>query len=301
MSLEAAVLDSGYKQIARGLYLEGLAFDAGRDMVWYSDVIAGGVHGVGIDGTPRFHLNQDRMWTGGVMMNQDGAVLSSGPGGIMWNKPEEGSSGWLVKDYEGAPLMGVNEMVSDANGGIYFGTIDVEKIATGGQPDPSSIFHLTNGWKLTQIAEPLGFANGIMLSADGRQLYCNSTFDGTYSIAVGGDGGFGERVRLLEKPDCDGMALDGDGNLLITGFKSGRIVRVAPDGSMLGAFETPAAAVTQLRFGGTDMRDVYLACVPIDAGESLKAGDKPTEERSFLLRGRVEKPGLPLAPANFDI
>jgi hypothetical protein len=31
--------------IAKGLYLEGLAVDYARDVVWYSDVIAGGVHG----------------------------------------------------------------------------------------------------------------------------------------------------------------------------------------------------------------------------------------------------------------
>jgi hypothetical protein len=39
------------------------------------------------DGTEVATFNPDRMWTGGIMMNEDGAVLSSGEGGIMWNHP----------------------------------------------------------------------------------------------------------------------------------------------------------------------------------------------------------------------
>ena len=48
------------------------------------------------DGTKVGSFNEGRMWTGGVMMNADGAVLSSGEGGIMWNDPDSDKSGWLL-------------------------------------------------------------------------------------------------------------------------------------------------------------------------------------------------------------
>ena len=35
-----------YVALAEGIYLEGLAVDHARDVIWYSDVIAGGIHGV---------------------------------------------------------------------------------------------------------------------------------------------------------------------------------------------------------------------------------------------------------------
>src|SRR5215211_2943745 len=89
-----------FKKIASGLYLEGLAVDNARDVIWYSDVIAGGIHGVTPDGTKVGSFNEARMWTGGVMINSDGAVLSSGEGGIMWNHPDTGRSGWLLQELD---------------------------------------------------------------------------------------------------------------------------------------------------------------------------------------------------------
>ena len=47
------------------------------------------------------------------MMNEDGAVLSSGVGGIMWNHPDTGRSGWLIREIGGNPVNGINEMKSD--------------------------------------------------------------------------------------------------------------------------------------------------------------------------------------------
>ena len=65
---------SGFEKIASGIYIEGLAVDYRRDIIWYSDVIKGGIHGVRPDGTKVTSFNEDRMWTGGVYMNEDGSV-----------------------------------------------------------------------------------------------------------------------------------------------------------------------------------------------------------------------------------
>jgi len=86
-----------FEKVASGIYLEGLAVDDKRNVVWYSDVIGGGVHGLKPDGGI-VSFNAGRMWTGGVLVNEDGSVLSSGPGGIMWNNPDTGKSGWLLQE-----------------------------------------------------------------------------------------------------------------------------------------------------------------------------------------------------------
>src|ERR1041384_4042326 len=79
---------AAFEKVASGIYLEGLAIDYRRDVIWYSDVIAGGIHGVKPDGTKVATFNEGRMWTGGIMVNDDGSVLSTGEGGIMWNNPD---------------------------------------------------------------------------------------------------------------------------------------------------------------------------------------------------------------------
>jgi sugar lactone lactonase YvrE len=286
--------------IAKGLYLEGLAVDYASGIVWYSDVIAGGIHGVKPDGS-LISFNRDRKWTGGILLNADGSVLSSGAGGIMWNNPRTGRSGWLIDKLNGAPINGINEMMPDGTGGIYFGTVDIERIERGEPTRPAKLYRLTVDGEIRLAADGLGFANGIMLSADGKHLYYNDTFDSTYVFDVLPDLSLANRRRLLDKKDCDGMALDVEGNLWITGFRSNEITRVRPDGTLLPSILTPAGAITQIRFGGPDMCDFYFTCVPADGGDSLAVGVQPTEERSYLYRARSQVPGMPIRPAHFRL
>jgi sugar lactone lactonase YvrE len=289
-----------FTPLAKGLYLEGLAVDSARDIVWYSDVIAGGIHGVRPDATI-ISFNTDRMWTGGIMLNEDGAVLSTGAGGILWNHPESGRSGWLLSEIDSKPINGINEMAPDGAGGIYFGTVDLERIQRGEPTRPAALYRLTVDREVIPVADNLGFVNGIMLSPDGQHLYYNDTFDSTYVFDVLPDRSLANRRRLLQKEDCDGMALDAEGNLWITGFRSSELTRVRRDGTPLEGVPTPAGAVTQVRFGGSDMRDIYITCVPADGGDSLKVGVQPTQKRSVLYRGRADVPGMRIAPARFTL
>ncbi len=289
-----------FAKLASGIYLEGLAVDYRRNTVWYSDVIAGGVHGLLADGRVE-SFNLDRKWTGGVMLNDDGAVLSSGAGGIMWNNPDTGRSGWLLDEIDGKPISGINEMAPDGTGGIIFGTCDIEMIARGEAPRPSAIYRLTVDGDVILLAPDIGFCNGIMLSRNRDQFYCNNTFACTYIFDVTPDLALTNRRVLLEKQDCDGMALDADGNIWITGFQTGHLTRLRPDGTALPPIETPASAVTQVRFGGPDMRDIYINTVPADGGENLKNGVPLSGRNSFLYRGRSKVPGLPIAPAGFRL
>jgi sugar lactone lactonase YvrE len=290
----------GFEQVARGIYLEGLAVDYERNVVWYSDPVAGGIFGVYPDGkTQSFDL--DRQWTGGIMLNADGAVLSSGPGGIRWNNPETGKSGWLLSEIDGKPINGVNEMMPDGAGGFYFGTNDIEMIIAGQPTRPTALYRLTLDRKVIPLADGIGFTNGIMLSPDGKRLYCNDTFASTYVFDVQPDLTLANKRLLVEKEDCDGMALDVEGNLWITGYQSSALTRARPDGTLLAPYQTPGGGVSQVRFGGADMRDVYITTVPGDAGETLKVGGVLTEKNSILCRGRSDVPGLPIAKARFDL
>lgn len=291
----------GYEPVARGLYLEGLAIDLERGVVWYSDVIAGGIHGLYPDGGTR-SFNPERMWTGGVMVNEDGCVLSTGAGGIMWNDPETGTSGWLLNEIDGKPINGINEMVPDGEGGIFFGTNDIEMVLAGKPSRPTELYRLTADREVIKLAEGLNFTNGIMFDPARRRFYCNDSFVATYVFDVEPDLTLSNRRVLLDKVDADGMALDAEGDIWITGFRSGEIVRVRPDGSSPPPVPNPGgAAVTQVRFGGADLRDVYINTVPIDAGDRLAVGELPTEKTSVLYRGRSRIPGMPIPPARFKL
>jgi sugar lactone lactonase YvrE len=241
------------------------------------------------------------MWTGGILLNADGKVLSSGQHGIVWNDPATGASDWLVDSIAGAPINGVNEMIPDGEGGIVFGTSDMDAIVAGTTPQPVGLYRLTREREVIPLAEGIGFTNGLAYDPARQRLYCNDTFHATLAFDVGDDWALtGQRV-LLEKEDCDGMALDAEGNVWVTGFRSQFIERVAPDGSLLSRIETPEGSVTQVRFGGGDARDFYLTVVPADGGDTLKQGGQITEERSHLYRGRSEVPGVLIGTSGFTL
>lgn len=289
-----------FEKVASGIYLEGLAVDYDRNIVWYSDVIAGGIHGLMPDGRT-LSFNEGRMWTGGIMVNEDGSVLSTGEGGIMWNNPETGRSGWLLDRIDGQPINGINEMVPDGTGGIYFGTNDIEMVIKGEQTRPTSLYRLTVDGEVIKLADGINFSNGIMVDLTRRQFYCNDTFACTWVFDVQDDLSLTNKRMFLEKEDVDGMALDCQGNVWITGFRSNYLTRLQPDGTPLPSVETPAGSITQIRFGGADMRDFYINSVPADGGDSLKDGVPLTQNNSHMYRGRSEVAGMRIQPARFRL
>lgn len=288
-----------YEPIANGLYLEGLAVDHERDIIWYSDVIGGGIHGIKPDGTQVGSFNEGRMWTGGIAINADGSVLSTGQGGIMWNNPDTGGSGWLIDEIDGVPINGINEMAPDGEGGMFFGTNDIEMIIEGKDVRPSTLYRLTADRKLIKLVDGIGFTNGIAYDRPGKRFHCNDTFRRTWTWDVTPDLTLVNQRVLFEKEDCDGMALDAEGNVWITGFRSQYLERIRPDGSALPRIETPKGSITQVRFAGPDLRDFYINTVPADGGDTLKEGGAITQRNSILYRGRSVTPGRTIEPTRF--
>lgn len=292
---------SHFEQIAEGVYLEGLSVDHKRDVIWYSDVIKGGIHGVTPEGKHVGSFNEGRMWTGGVMMNDDGSVLSTGQGGIMWNNPDTGKSGWLLNELEGRAINGINEMWPDGKGGIYFGTNDIEMIIEAKDTRPTAIYRLTVDRKVIKLAEDVYFSNGIAFDPGRKRFYCSDTFRTSWVWDVRPDLSLDNRRVLFAKEDCDGMALDAEGNVWITGFRSaGTITRVTSEGKELSPVKTPDGCTTQVRFGGADRRDLYINVVPGDGGDSLKEG-KPLSGGSYLYRGRADVAGILVESASFKL
>ncbi|CAN7599617.1 SMP-30/gluconolactonase/LRE family protein [Phenylobacterium sp. LjRoot225] len=290
----------GYEVVCRGVYLEGLCADAG--VVWVSDPIRGGIRQVTSDGAIKAWLPEKR-WVGGLLLNADGKVLISGEGGVIWLDGATGASGLLVDKVDGRPLPGVNEMVATHDGGIYFGSLDAAAIIGGEAPGPASIYRMDVDGGVREVCGGLKFSNGVGVSPDGRRLYHNETFVGVSAYDILPDGSLGPATFLLDKPDCDcdGLAVDADGVVWITGFATSAITCLHPDGALKGLVEFPGGGATNVRFGGPDRRDLYVTSVAAGAADKLKAGIWPTVEESVLYRGRSDVPGLAYRPADFQL
>jgi len=279
-----------FTELHRGFYLEGLLIDG--DNLWFTDVVLGGVHNL----TTGQVVLPERTMIGGLLMNEDGSLLVAGLGGIEWVNPATGQQGVLVSG-----LAGANEMRSDLAGGMVFGTIDLPAILRGEKPGPSTICHLAQDRTLTELTGGLAFANGLSLCPDGSMLYFNESFAAVRAYPV--DAGFvlGAMSTMREKPDCDGLALDAEGNVWISGFASGHLLCLDPGGDEVARLELPGPACTNLRFGGPDMQDLYVTVVDPAAAQKLADGTPLSEQSSALYRTRAAIPGAPLGKTAFAL
>lgn len=281
-----------FEAIASGIYLEGLAI-AGGD-VWFTDVIGGGVGRIRGGRTERWCA--ETRWLAAVQPLDDGSVLISGADGIVRLDPESGATRTIVAAEPDSAIPGVNEMTPDGAGGVYFGTVDLPAIQRGDSPAPASLFRLDAAGGLTRLDQGLSFTNGMALDPARRRLYHNASFDGVYAYDVAADGTLANRRRLIGKPDCDGMALDAEGFVWISGFGSDHLLRLDGEGTIDRRLELPGRAATNVRFGGADQRDLYVTIVDPETVAGLTTGTLTASETAFLHRARADVAGAaPLA------
>ncbi len=279
-----------FEELARGYYLEGLLVDG--DDIWFTDVVTGGVRNL----TTGQVVLPERTMIGGLLMNADGSLLVAGQGGIEWVNPKTGAQGVLVSGIDGA-----NEMRSDGAGGMLFGTIDLPGILKGRKPGPSSIIRLSADGTMSVLKEGLAFANGLALSPDGSELYFNESFAASRRFPVSPDFILGEMATLLDLYDCDGMTLDAKGKVWICGFSSDHLLGIDPAGAETLRIKLPGPACTNLRFGGADMRDLFVTVVDPASAQKLAEGVPLTEMNSVLYRTRSPVIGAPIARTEFDL
>lgn len=132
--------------------------------------------------------------------------------------------------------------------------------------------------KVTLLAKDMGTTNGIEVSPDGRTLYVNESVRRNVWAFPITAAGLGDK-RLVKKFDdhgFDGMRCDVDGNLYISRYGKGTVVKLSPTGKVLQEIDVLGKSPSNLCFGGPDGRTVYVTEV--------------TQRR--LVQFRVDKPGL---------
>jgi sugar lactone lactonase YvrE len=141
------------------------------------------------------------------------------------------------------------------------------------------LWRIDTAGKVTRVAADLGTTNGIEVSPDGKTLYVNESVQrGVWAFPIAKDGTLGERKLIKQFPDhgFDGMRCDVEGNLYITRYGEGTVVKMTPAGEILKKIDVLGASPSNLCFGGPDGRTVYVTEV--------------TKRR--LVAFRVDQPGL---------
>lgn len=165
-----------------------------------------------------------------------------------------------------------NDLAIAADGTLYASDPNWDK-GTG------QLWKFGTDGKATKLAGDMGTTNGIEVSPDGKTLYVNESVQrNVWSFPIKADGTLGEK-RLLKKFDdhgFDGMRCDADGNLYITRYGKGTVVKLSPEGKELKEIDVLGKQPSNICFGGPDGRTAYVTEV----------------EHKRVVTFRVDKPGL---------
>jgi gluconolactonase len=171
----------------------------------------------------------------------------------------------LYTECDGNPLIGPNDLVFDAQGGIWFtdhGRREGRVVHPGGvyyaQPDGSSI---------TEVVFPSEAPNGIGLSPDGTRLYVAQTHTGrlyAYNVTGPGEvectaaGATGAMICGLPGMQLfDSLGVDGDGNVVVATLVTGALTVISPGGDVLDQVILGDPMVTNVCWGGEDLRTAF--------------------------------------------
>ncbi|MCE9561515.1 MAG: SMP-30/gluconolactonase/LRE family protein [Planctomycetes bacterium] len=165
-----------------------------------------------------------------------------------------------------------NDVAIAPNGTLYASDPNWDK-STG------QLWKISTDGKMTKIATDMGTTNGIDVSPDGKTLYVNESVQrNVWSFPIKEDGTLGEKklLKKFEDHGFDGMRCDVDGNIYITRYGKGTVVKLSPDGKVLKEIDVLGKQPSNICFGGPDGRTAYVTEV----------------EHTRLVQFRVDKPGL---------
>ncbi|WP_420007831.1 SMP-30/gluconolactonase/LRE family protein [Xanthomonas sacchari] len=130
------------------------------------------------------------------------------------------------------------------------------------------------------IETGMGTTNGIEVSPDGKSLYINESVQRriwVYDRAADGSVSNKRLFASFADAGLDGMRCDVDGNLYVARYDAGKVIVLAPDGTLLHEVATKGRKPTNLAFGGADGRDVDVTLQDRGAIETFRS-DRPGRE-----------------------
>ena len=227
-----------------GGLLEGLAVDKDNGL-WAVDLKSGKVYSFGDDGKCNERGN-----TGG---QPNGAKF--GPDGLLWIADKQkgllkmdtrtGAVTPVVNSFHNEQLRGLNDLVFDKKGGVYF----TEPYGSTALKPDGRLFYLPAGKdaRLQLVQDGLAFPNGVVITNDGENLLV-----GEFAL---------KRITSLVAPDStnmfefplvvvttqggygpDGMLMRPDGILLAANFRAGEVLAFDAARRPMGSIRLPPEA-----------------------------------------------------------
>ena len=271
--------------VDRLYFPEGPRWRVGSDGVgrlWFSDVLAGEVMSVDLEGNTEKIAAVPQLpsglgwWPDGrlvVVSSGDATLMAVGPGGSLTK----------VGDMKAVDGLNCNDMVVDTSGRAYIGSYQLFDEARhpgpGNMPAFSNIIRVDLDGKACIVADRMTFPNGAVISPDGKTYIVAESFANRLSaFDIETDGSLtNRRVWADIGAPPDGITMDVEGCLWVAvpyyiyGGPGG-FVRVREGGEILDRIDMDGVSSYACTLGGPDMTTLFL-CQSAVLGLERHSGD----------------------------
>lgn len=248
-------------------FLEGPAYVPQSGMLYFSDIPANKIYTLNASGEfgvftdDARHTNGIVYVSGGKFAGKLAACQMDGQ--LVVYDPKTQDFEVLAAEYGNARFNAPNDLVVDAQGGVYF----TDPLFRAPQPLPQEIqavYYLATDGTVTRLTENLAAPNGVALSPDGSRLYAIPSQQAemlVYEISSPGKIGEAKVFCTLKQPagktqtGGDGMVVDVEGNLYITSNLGVQIF--SPQGEYRGLVQS-GQQPANVTFGGEDLKTLYI-------------------------------------------
>jgi sugar lactone lactonase YvrE len=153
-----------------------------------------------------------------------------------------------------------NDMIVDAKGRAYVGNFGFDRHA--GEPQkPAVLARVDPDGSVHRAADDLAFPNGTVITPDGKTLIIGETMAKRLTaFDIAADGTLSNRRVWAETPNCnpDGICLDAEGGIWVTGAFTHHMVRVLEGGKVTHDLDLGERCAYACMLGGQDRRTLYV-------------------------------------------
>ena len=218
-----------------------------------------------VDGALSIYMEKSGRANGTYFDRKGNLIVCADENNQIWRIDKDKKIKVLFSDYEGKKVNGPNDIWIDQKGGIYFTDPYYQRdywTREKSEMPAERVYYLPKGSKKARmVADDVIKPNGIVGTPDGKYLYVADAKAGkTYRYSIQNDASL-TNPQLVFNQGSDGMTLDTQGNIYVTG-KGVNVYR--PDGKQIAHLDVPENWCGNICFGGKK-KDVLF----ITASKSL--------------------------------
>jgi sugar lactone lactonase YvrE len=167
----------------------------------------------------------------------------------------------------------INDMVVDGAGHAFVSQFGCDLFG-GEVPKPAPLLRVDPDGSAHEVTDGLRFANGMVVTADGRTLVvAESAGRCLTAFSLAPDGALSDRRLWADLPETDypdGICIDAEDAIWVSGPASDRFMRVRVGGDVTDIVETRGRHAIACALGGDDGRTLFC-CTSTTVGEPDKS------------------------------